>query len=377
MSLVWPAAEADIVSAQPRLHAVIIAVSDYPHLNGGSGALANDPLGLSQLTTPGFTGQAIARWLLNDYNNPQCPLGSIEVLLSPSAAVPTAAGPVNAMSATMAEVEAAVTRWQARCHTHRDNIAWFYFCGHGISKNAQYLLPQDFGNPALGNPFKNCIDFDGLRVGMRKCQAQTQLFFIDACRETPFGLLTQVNVSGDPIIGGAAFSDTVECSAAYYATTQTRLAYGPDNDVTYFGQALLWCLDGVGAIKRGIKWVVDTYSLGNALGQTMAQLGRRHRLPLACNPDPSGMKRIHEAPGPRVVAAIGCTSEAADSVANIRLTKDTIVLQSPPGQQKPLVERVDAGDWQIEITFPAGAFPASAPESHRLMPPVFEGLEIP
>ncbi len=88
MSLVWPAAEADIVSAQPRLHAVIIAVSDYPHLNGGSGALANDPLGLSQLTTPGFTGQAIARWLLNDYNNPPCPLGSIEVLLSPSAAVP-------------------------------------------------------------------------------------------------------------------------------------------------------------------------------------------------------------------------------------------------------------------------------------------------
>jgi hypothetical protein len=277
----------------------------------------------------------------------------------------------------MAEVEAAVTRWQARCHSSRDNIAWFYFCGHGLSKTAQYLLPQDFGNPALGSPWKNCIDFDGLRLGMRKCQAQTQLFFVDACRETPFGLLTQVNVQGDPIIGGATFADVVECSAAYYATTQTRPAYGPDDGVTYFGQALMWCLNGVAAIKRGNKWVVDSYSLGNALGQTMAQLGRRHRLALACNPDPSGMKRIHEAPGPRVVAAIGCTSEAADNVADIMLAKDATVLHSPPGQPKPLVEPVDAGDWQIAITFPAGAYPQSPPENHTLMPPVFEGLEIP
>ena len=377
MSLIWPAAEANIVTTAPRLHAVVIAVSEYPHLNGGSGPLANDPLGLSQLTTPGYTGPAIAAWLLNQYNNPSCPLGSIEVLMSPSASVPTPAGPAAAHRATMVEVEAAITRWQARCHTHRDNIAWLYFCGHGLSKTSQYLLPEDFGNPALGNPWKNCIDFDGLRIGMRKCQAQTQLFFVDACRETPFGVLTQVNVTGDPIIGGATFADTVECSAAYYATTQTRLAYGPDNDITYFAQALLWCLDGVAAIKRGSKWVVDSYSLGNALGQTMSQLGRRYRLPLTCNPDPSGMKRIHEAPAPRVVAAIGCTSEAADNVADITLTKDTTMLHSPPGEQKPLVERVDAGNWTIAITFPGGAYPSGPVENHTLMPPVFEGLEIP
>lgn len=35
MSLVWPASEAVIVTTQPRLHAFVIGVADYPHLKIG------------------------------------------------------------------------------------------------------------------------------------------------------------------------------------------------------------------------------------------------------------------------------------------------------------------------------------------------------
>jgi Caspase domain len=375
MSLIWPATEAEIVTNAPRLHALVIAVADYPHLNGGSGPPALEPLGLSQVSTPRYTGLAITDWLLTRYQNARCPLGSVEVLLSPGEPVPSPNGPAPAASATMANIEAAFTRWKARCSADPDNIAWLYFCGHGVSKGAQYLLPEDYGDPAVFQ-WKNNIDFDGLRVGMRSCAAQTQLFFVDACRETPLTLLTQLNVTGNPLTG-AGFADTVKCSAAYYATISGRQAYGPDDDITYFGQALLSCLNGVAAIKKGPIWVVDTYSLGNALGQTMAQLARHHRQPLSCNPNPSGMGHISEVAGPRVIAAVSCTSEDANNVADIKLTRGATALHSPPGQPKPLIAEVDAGDWTIQVTFQGNQFVSPPPQNHPFMPPVFEGVEVP
>ncbi len=375
MSLIWPVTEANIVTNAPRLHALVVAVAAYPHLNGGGGPPALEPLGLSQVTTPRYTGLAIAEWLLTRYQNPVCPIGSVEMLLSPNQAVPSPNGPVPAASATMANIKAAFTKWKKRCSANPGNIAWFYFCGHGVTKDAQYLLPEDYGDPAVFQ-WENNIDFDGLRVGMRSCAAQTQVFFVDACRETPLSLLTQLNVIGNPLTG-AVFSDSVNCSAAYYATTSGRQAYGPDHDVTYFGKALLSCLNGVAAMKRGSKWVVDTYSLGNALGQTMVQLARRHRQPLSCNPDPSGMGRINEVAGPRVIAAVSCTSEVADNAADIKIWGGGKPLHSPPGQLKPVVEEVEAGDWTIHVTFPGNQFPSGPPEQYKFMPPVFEGVEVP
>lgn len=376
MSLIWPSAEHQIVTDKPRLHAFVIGVGDYPHLNGGSGLLAADPLGLSQVTTPRYTAPAIAKWLLTKYNNAACELGSVEMLVSPSAPIAAPGGPMQAEAATKTNIDAAFARWVNRCSARSDNVAFFYFCGHGIAKTAQYLLPEDFGDPSVPNRWKNCIDFDGMRSGMRKCAAQTQLFFVDACRETPFGMLTQTNVSGDSLIT-ADYSDTVNCSSAYYATTQGRPAYGPDDDVTYFGQAVLSCLNGVAAMRKNGKWVVDTFSLSNALGQAMTQLARRYKLPLSCNPDPSGMARIHEPDAPRVIAAIECTSEIASNAAEIVISQGGVIVQSIPGQPKPVIEEVAAGDWVIQVRFPGGEFPSPPPWEEPFVPPVFEGVPVP
>ncbi|MBR1068857.1 caspase family protein [Bradyrhizobium liaoningense] len=379
MSLVWPATETDIVLSGPRLHAFVVAVGDYPHLMGGTGPLAHDPFGLSQIATPRFTGPSIAAWLINELKNGDRPLGSVEVLLSPGGLIDTPAGPVNANPATMANIEQSFAAWFKRCNSRTDNAAFFYFCGHGLAKIDQYLLPEDFGDPSAADIWKKCIDFDGLQSGMRrKCRAQTQLFFVDACRETPFGILAQMNVRGEPLISATFNDPVVPCSAAYYATTEGRQAYGPDNCPTYFSQALLRCLNGVAAIKRKSgKWMVDTYSLGNALGQTMAQYARRFNLPLSCNPDPGGMATIHEASAPRVIVAIECSLAEASDVADIRISNELIVLHSPPGSIKPIVEDVAAGRWTVAVSFPGGQFTTPAPEEFVFMPPVFEGVEVP
>jgi hypothetical protein len=377
MSLIWPAAEANIVLDQPRLHAFVVSVGDYPHLIGGVGPLAADPFGLSQVTTPRFTGPLIAEWLLQSLNNDTRPLGSLEVLLSPSGPIATAAGAVMAAPATMANIEQSFNAWFTRANARPDNAALLYYCGHGLAKVSQYLLAEDFGNPNDADIWKKCIDFDGLRVHMRKCRARTQLFFVDACRETPFGLLAQIDTRGERLVSATFNDPPVPCSAAYYATTDGRLAYGPDDGPTYFCRALIACLNGVAAQRKNGKWIVDTYSLGNGLGQTMQHYARRFKLPLSCNPDASGISVIHEAPAPRVVVAIECSSVDASAVADIRLESGPHVLHSPPGTPKPLFEDVAAGNWTLAVSFPGGQFPTPPPEQYILMPPVFEGVPIP
>jgi len=377
VSLIWPPTEGEIVLDQPRLHAFVVAVGDYPHLVGGAGPLAQNPLGLSQVTTPRYTGPKIAEWLLKSHVNPACPLGSLEVLLSPSAAVNTAAGPVPAEPATMPNIDAAFTRWIKRCGAQATNTALLYFCGHGLAKASRLFLAEDFGAPGDADPWKRCIDLDGLRVGMRACVAQTQIFFFDACRETPFSLLTQINARGEPLISASYTDPPVPCSAAYYATTDGRKAYGPDDDVTFFGKAVMSCLDGVGAVRRGGKWLVDTYSLGNALGQTMAQLARRHKLPLTCAPEASGMALLHESTTPRVIAAVACRTLAANDVAEFRMTAGARMFHSPVGQPRPIVEIFDAGRWTIELTFPGGQFVAPPPADFDFMPPVADEVLVP
>ncbi|WP_331128065.1 caspase family protein [Longimicrobium sp.] len=352
-------------------------MADYPHLIGGdSAAQAKDPLTLTQVTTPQYTAAAVADWLARCYHNPDVPLGSVELLISSSRQGAPGKPPIPpAEGATMANVKAAFDRWVGRAGSNPGNIALFYFCGHGLSKVNQFLLPSDFGNPAVLDAWENCIDFDGMRVGMRSCKAQTQLFFVDACREIPFGVLTK-EPRGHRLID-SDITDNVECSAVYHAATEGKQAFGPDDGVSYFGQAVISCLDGVGAMRRGAAWFVDTYSLGNALGQVMARLGRRHKLKLNCNPSPSGMADIHRTATPRVYAVVGCTSETANRAAEIVLEKGATRVHSPFGSPKPIFEELEAGRWKIEVHFPNGGFSSPYLTEEDLMPPIFEGVAVP
>jgi caspase domain-containing protein len=379
MSLIWPDTAAAVVQNQPRLHAFVIGVGDYPHLNGGTGQLAREALGLSQITTPRYTAPAIAEWILTQYRNTLCPLGSLEMLISPSTSIHVRGnGLIPVESAIMSRVESSFNAWFQRVSAHPQNLALFYFCGHGLWTSTQFLLPEDFGDPSVANNWKNCIDFDGMRRGMFTSPAQTQLFFIDACRETPFGILTQTNVSGDPLITGNSLS-TISCSSTYYATSSGQKAYGIDKDVTYFGKGLLSCLNGVGSSKKNGKWIVDTYTLSNALGQTMALLGKKYNLPLTCNPAPQGLAVIHEPAQPRVFASVECSSSVANLVAEITMTQvgTTLILKSLPGDKKPLIEEVEAGNWSIDVKFPNGPFPNHPLIQENFMPPVFQGVPVP
>jgi Caspase domain len=380
MSLIWPDKKTDIILDQPRLHALVIGVGHYPHLNDGDpAALAQDPLGLSQVTTPPITAVKIASWLMENYKSTACPLGSVEVLLSPDQDIKRPDGTnIHAESARFSLIETAFNLWMKRCSAHGDNKAFFYFCGHGLNKGSQFILPEDFGDPNWADPWRNNIDFDLLRNGMRKCKARTQLFFVDACRETPFGMLSQITVTGQALSGGATFSDTVDCQAAYYATTEGKQAFGPPNDVTYFGQAVVKCLEGAGCINTNGQWIVDTSSLSTALHGLMRHLGRQNGLALSCNPNVSGLGTIHEPATAFVMVSIGCRNNTtADPFADIIMERGGDIRHSPAGKPKPMIEEVPPGDWNIKVSFPNRQFPGPVTWNQTLMPPTFEGVAAP
>lgn len=369
MSLYWPRTPDDLVLDEPRLHALVVGVGDYPHLGGGSGPPAPKLLELQQLTTTPLTARRIARWLVESYKNPDCPLGSVELLLAPEGDVPHPDGTDVAVErATKQALVDATLRWFDRCATSGKNIALFYFAGHGISKGAsQFLLPADFGRSHAAL-WANSIDFDGLKLGMRKNTADTQLFFVDACREYPATVLTDLNPVGDAIVTGATIHDLVATEGTYRAAGIGRRAYGPEDDITFFARALLSALDGVGARNLDGRAQVDTDSLSGSLGPLMDELGDEHAEALSCMCTSERLQPsvIHRPTSLLVRTSISCTSPHANQDAAFQLLRGGATHLSARGEPRPWIRLLPPGDWTVEATFP-NAPPVSRVET--LSPP--------
>jgi hypothetical protein len=252
---------------EPHLHALLIGVGDYPNFTDNS---KHPTFDLKRITTTSRAALNIAKWLANNYNNPNCPLGSIELLLSPTTEIALTHGrSITIEVPTLTNVREAYNRWRGRCDSSQKNIALFYFAGHGISTSShtQFLLLDDFADPKNYDLWTNCIDFKAMRDGLKGCAAATQLYFIDACRNVPIEAMIQLNPHGQHL--GAADVYKKAISYTYYASSAGNKAYGIDGGPTFFSQALLTSLGGVGTSGR----VVTTSSLATSLATTLLDLG--------------------------------------------------------------------------------------------------------
>lgn len=377
MSVIFPADETSVVLGQGRLHALIIGVGEYDHLGLGVPKPSHLLSGLKPLTVTEPAARRLAAWLENKYTNPNCPLGSIELLLAPAGDYAREDGSKVAVEkADMANIEAATNRWFRRCDSSKDNIAFFYFVGHGISTvKGSYLLPADFGNPDIADDWRNCIDGSGLRSGMFKCNAQHQYYFFDACRDAPVDALTQRNPHGASLIGGADLSDTVELSADYSAASDGRQAFGRDGGETFFCEALIMCLDGMGAsrLAGGRNWRVDAATLSRGLVSVIQAIAARENLPLSCECRMQKPEPLHFPPNGLVMVKVGCKSEDMNNEADITLMQDTGIKMSPPGDPRPWIQPAVAGNVDIRVKF--SNFPTEG-INELIDPPVYD-LEFP
>src|SRR6478736_2689552 len=73
-------------NGDPAYHALIIGVSRYTHLVGGTGPRTEEPLAnqLDQLSAAATSAVRVAMWIRDHFQHPDAGRGSIRLLVSPS-----------------------------------------------------------------------------------------------------------------------------------------------------------------------------------------------------------------------------------------------------------------------------------------------------
>lgn len=374
MSIYWssPAFAADPTAA--GTHAFVVGAGSYPHLAAGALAARDVPFVLGQLTSPPVSAKAFARWFEGTLVNPLAPLASIELLLSPVESLTNRDGvAVPIEEATHDNIELAFTRWQARCSSNPQNVAIFYFCGHGLAREDLLLLASDFGNPAFANLWRNAIDLNATHTSMAACQAKTQLYFIDACRETPIALLHQIGISATNLLSGQ-FGPIGRDAPIYYAAGEGMRGFGLANEVSFFTAAVLAALDGVGATDQGAGWQVDTSTLGTSVAFLIRRQARKLGIPLVSRVGgEGGATSIHRPQRGIVRTAIGCLPLTALSSACIDILVGPVPIhQRPVPAPEPYEVDVNPGVYDVRARFPGGQFSDALRAGVLLTPPGFE-----
>lgn len=190
-------------------------------------------------------------------------MGSIEVLLSPLANDESTFAGQDIDNANMSNIENSYWEWKQRCNEHPDNVAIFYFCGHGFEKDEQYLLAEDFGKTPH-NPWSGCFAFDLTRRGFSTCKANTQLFFVDACRQITSDMLT-TDFRVMPIDPPNLLAKDCLYRLTQQAAAINESAYGKKNDVSFYTQALINALRGDASTGDNGDWVVNTGVLASKM----------------------------------------------------------------------------------------------------------------
>jgi hypothetical protein len=352
------------------VHALLIGVSDYPNLRDD--VPASRTFGLEPLESAAATVVRMAEWLESHRGLAGRPLGSIVVLSAPSLvecedpAILQRSAPCS-HGDFMREVAA----WRSRASQDPDDLAFFYFAGHGVQRKQRdhVLLLQDFGEdpgPALGHTFDTSELLDGMAITDDfPCMAREQLYVFDACRMS-LEEFTRYAKQQPP-----QFWDWIEPSneqrqarsrPVIHTATDGRESFGISGEQSVFSDALLRCLDGSAAWEDGeyddgrLRWTVSILSLLDGLPIELADSnevfgtsqrhdsdGISHNLVL-CEVDPPPPAEISVALRPDRACA-EATLELLDDA------DDLVVRIEPPVNPHPFVDTFEAGYYTVRARY--------------------------
>jgi hypothetical protein len=241
----------------PGTHAIVIGIGDYPFSPG------------IQITSPPASARAMAEWLLTAYDNPARKLQTLDLLISDRDSSDFTMPDGKRLTIDRASTDTvvdAVKLWRDRGDgNHGKSLMLFYFCGHGISKGPQTtLLMDDFGREPR-DLLQQAIDFNGFYLGMDKCEARYQCFFIDACRAVSSLLLEAYDYNGLKITYGRTSVSPNRRAPIYYATLAGAAAHARPGSASYFTAALLKALEGAGSEEVNGEWWIRTDVLNRAI----------------------------------------------------------------------------------------------------------------
>lgn len=343
----------------PGTHALIIGIGRYHHLPGGAGTPYPDPSlfpGLGQLTSPPLSAVAVAEWLVKaPHQLWTAPLASVELLVSAGADAVTA-------DPTLANIKTAYRAWRTRARARPDNVALFYFCGHGLQSDARrLLLTSDFGVDEE-NPFTGAFNLEGTRAARVAEGPDTQCFFVDSCASPApwFAMHERPAVAGL----GTPPARRTGMAAANTVTILASRPYGeaeaPRGQISYFTQALLAALGGGAATRRGTDWVVSTADLFESMSLLLADARPDGGQALLQDGLAGDAELWRLAERPPVEFAVRCIPDAAHRIARLACSPFR-----PPGvryermvpRPAPWLVRSVAGSHLMEADFPDECYP--------------------
>lgn len=234
----------------PGTFAVIIGVSNYDHLGGGS-APASDTYDLGQLYVSALTAYQFFQWLNESYQYDGSPLAKCWLLLSPSQSesevepalmqhllLPTFDNCATAIGDFFVEMQG------LSLPSAQKSRSFFFFSGHGleITQEKQILLPCDYLRPPV--PVLNrALSTQNFFTGLAVLKVPEQFFFLDACRNDHQRLREQ-QIEGTLVLNTPpAYSANPSRNAPLlYASASGTQAWQPNTPTegpSLFGRALL------------------------------------------------------------------------------------------------------------------------------------------
>jgi hypothetical protein len=190
--------------------------------------------------------------------------------------------------------------WHEDACSNRDNIALFFFSGHGFQRSfaEDLILFEDFGG--VGPALRGAVSVDNLFRGMAPRPgatevARTQLFFIDASRAPANNerfLLSNPTMVFDEYSSGPDDRSAV----IFYSTQPGEHSYIVRSfETSIFTTALLRCLDGQAAVpldgSSQSRWGITVSSLIRGLAESMRRLGKTANLSQTQMPVVGGLVR--------------------------------------------------------------------------------------
>ena len=367
MSLVIDARER--LKGQPGLHAFIVGISAYPYLPGEGHPDTPSACGLRQLSSAALTALKIARWLVDRRDHLAVPLTTCRLLIAarPGEGVDEASLKGQARLPTFAEFSAAAKEWRVDARSHRDNVTFFYFAGHGLKRmrGDHVLILQNFGDGVGGTLSAKAVNIrdliDGMAPSVRQADiARTQLYVFDACRTTPetFEEYQIMNVGAIWDVDPETLPDDRKRPLLFSAIPGT-VAYA-DKEGTLFGTALLQSLKGGAGILLSDdgedgEWGISLLALPRALNYHLGRInqiaGADQNWEISSLSGELIIQRLDSPPPvdvrlrvfPPEAAATACVS--LRNVNNNELIRDSIRLEP-----HPLDATIPAGHYVVEAT---------------------------
>ncbi|MEA2863507.1 MAG: hypothetical protein QOC84_1463, partial [Bradyrhizobium sp.] len=309
----------------------------------------------------------IYRWLEEHKDDLRLKVKSIRLLLASSAAEKAAEPALQTLATPVPTWQAfkdAAWEWRTAASNNLEDITFFYFAGHGLQRSPEegILVLADFAEPQTSK-LSRCVSFGEVRNGMALTDeipliAQTQFYFVDACRVRPSDALNKL-VNPRPAEIWDVLLPTNEKRAApvLFSTVDNAIALGRDGQTTYFAEGLLLALDNAAEDPDDSNdgppvWPVTSTTLKTALDNFYA----RHKVGTRVTPGGwQGAPILRYLPGPPDVdVEIFLRPDLLTGDGKIVLCDDDWVPlhEIAPCPTIPIQRRIKAGIYRLSFESP-------------------------